>query len=282
MKKFSIILAALATLLFSSCSKTFYQVYQVEGDQMNVTDEAIVFDNDDCSVLYNLWSSGGNMSFLFTNKTDHSLYLIMSESFYIQNGEARDYYKEGAETFTNSYSVSEAAAASATLLGQVNVGWKWYNGNISATNVTRKSSSSSKTITNINPKVICIPPYSSKYITSFSILNQVQLICDNPKRNYPKSYVRVGGPYSKEDSPLTFRNRIAYTTDPESRDFHFIDNFFWVSSYTNYSTKAATEKVEVEQCNTSSRKAISNNGVKMKVFKIDNAHSFYNSYIKKQ
>ena len=102
MKKFSIILAALATLLFSSCSKTFYQVYQVEGDQMNVTDEAIVFDNDDCSVLYNLWSSGGNMSFLFTNKTDHSLYLIMSESFYIQNGEARDYYKEGLETFTKT------------------------------------------------------------------------------------------------------------------------------------------------------------------------------------
>ena len=282
MKRFSIFLVVLTTLLFSSCSKTFYQVYQVEGEQMNVTDEAIVFDNDDCSVLYNLWSNGGNMSFLFTNKTGQSLYLIMSESFYIQNGEARDYYKEGSETFTTSYSVSEAAAASATLLGQVNAGGKWYNGNISTTKAIKKGFTSSKSVTNINPKVICIPPYSSKYITSFGILKQVQLICDNPKTNYPKHSVRVGGTYTKEDSPLSFRNRIAYTTNPESRDFHFIDNSFWVSYYTNYSDKAATEKIKVERCNTNSRKTISKNGFEMKVFKIDNAHSFYNSYKKER
>ena len=282
MKKFKFFLLALTALMFTSCSKTFYQVYQVESDQMTVTDEAIVFDNDDCSVHYNLWSKGGNMSFLFTNKTGQSIYLIMSESFYIQNGEARDYYKEGSETFTTSYSVSEAAAASATLLGLVNVGGKWYDGSVSATNGIKKGLSSSKSITNINPKIICIPHYSSKYITSFGILNKVQLICDDPKTNYPKTSAIVGGTYSKENSPLTFRNRIAYTANPESRDFHFIDNSFWVSSYVNYSAKAATKKIKVEQCNTSSHKSISNNGIEMRVFKIDNAHSFYNSYIKKQ
>lgn len=280
MKKISTFALLLASILLSSCSTTFYQVYQVDSDQMDVTDEAIVYENDDCSVLYNLWSNGGNMSFLFTNKTGKSLYLIMSESFYIQNGEARDYYKEGSETFTTSYSVSEAAAASATLLGKVNVGGKWYNGNVAATVVEKKGMTSSKSVTNINPKVICIPPYSSKYITSFGILNQAQLICDNPKMNYPKMTAKVGGSYSKDNSPLTFRNRIAYTTDPDSRDFHFIDNSFWVSSYTNYSTKAATENIKVERCNTSNRKAISNNGFEMNVFKIDNAHSFYNSYKK--
>ena len=86
MNKINSIIVAFATMLmFSSCSSTFYQVYQVEAEQMEVTDNAIIFENDDCTVLYDLWANGGNMSFLFTNKTDNSIYLVMSESFYIQN-----------------------------------------------------------------------------------------------------------------------------------------------------------------------------------------------------
>jgi len=153
-------------LAMTSCSKTFYQVYKVNAEDMDVSDEAIKFENADCSVFYNLWADGGNMSFLFTNKTDHSLYLDMSESFYIKNGDAKDYYKEGSETYTTTYSVSEAVAASATLFGQVYTGGRWYDASVSGQAAVKKDAAASKSVTNINPKIICIPPYSSKYITS--------------------------------------------------------------------------------------------------------------------
>lgn len=280
-KTFFAALVAAASCVLTSCSTTFYQVYQIESDQLKETQDALSYENDDCIVSYNLWSKGGNLSFLFTNKTDHSLYLELSESFFIRNGEAIDYYHEGSVTTTNTYSVSESLQASAALLGYINMNGKWYDGAVAATEKVTKGASSSKSVTMQNPKVICIPPYSSKYITSFSILKNAQLECNNPRLNYPKRSAGNNGTYNAQNSPLTFRNRIAYATDPDSKDFHYIDNSFWMSSYTNYSKKAATKTVMNKPCNTQGNNFLNSNGVKTTVFTINSANRFYNDYIKK-
>ncbi len=267
--------------MLASCSKNFYQVYQIETDQLKVSQDALSYENDDCIVSYNLWSKGGNLSFLFTNKTDHSLYLEMSESFFIRNGEAIDYYHEGSTTTSVGYTVSESLQASAALLGYINMNGKWYDGTVAASDKVTKGASASKSVTLENPKVICIPPFSSKYITSFSILKTAQLECNNPKQNYPKKVSGNVGSYNAQNTPLSFRNRLAYATSPDSKDFHFIDNSFWMSSYSNYSKKSATKTVTNKPCNTKGNNFLNSNGIKTTVFTINSANRFYNEYVKK-
>lgn len=274
-------LVVAASCLLSSCAKTFYQVYQIEADQLKESQDALAFENDDCIVSYNLWSKGGNLSFLFTNKTDHSLYLEMSESFFIRNGEAIDYYHEGSVTTTASYSVSESMQASAALLGYINMNGKWYDGAVAVSDKITKGASASKSVTLENQKIICIPPYSSKYITSFSILKNAQLECNQPKMNYPKKASKQIARYNANNTPLSFRNRLAYTTNPDGKDFHYIDNSFWLSSYTNYSKKAATKTVTNKPCNTRGNNFLNSDGIITTVFTINSANRFYNEYTKK-
>ena len=50
-------------LLCSSCSKTFYQVYEVKSNELEMKNISLVFENDECRVLYNLWSEGGIIRF---------------------------------------------------------------------------------------------------------------------------------------------------------------------------------------------------------------------------
>ena len=78
-----LLLAAIAaSLMLSSCGKVFYQVYTVEAPGSIEKENALVYENEDCKVMYNLWSEDGYIGFIFKNKTDKDLFVILPQTFF--------------------------------------------------------------------------------------------------------------------------------------------------------------------------------------------------------
>ena len=78
--------------------------------------------------------------------------------------------------------------------------------------------------------------------------------------------------YTQGDTPLSFRNRIAYTFNEQSSEINYIEHQFWLSSLQNYSEKAAISKQKIEECETKSRKV-------QRSFTMYSPSKFYNRYI---
>lgn len=268
----TLIFSALAAMLLGSCSRNIYQVYDVQSD-LKQTENSLVYSNDECEITYNLWGESGSLSFLASNKTDNDIFIVLAQSFFIRNGIAYDYYTEGSESFTRLYSSSANESATAMINGYLQNGGKW--GTASAGYIAGKSHSQafSKSHTVVDPKFICIPAHSTKLINSFSISNYSYIECGNKAQNYPNKQSATIH-YSKSNSPLIFRNRIAYTFDTANTLYKYIDNGFYVSSLTNYSKKAAMKNISEKDCNT---------GItfKREKFTIDAPNRFYNVYHKK-
>ncbi len=110
------------TLLFSACQKRFYQVYEVASEQLDHKKDALVFENSEVKVRYNLWSQQGELAFVIENKTDEDLFIDLSRSFLIKNGEAMDYYEDLQQstqtTRSATTSVGGGCLQSAAVLGQ--------------------------------------------------------------------------------------------------------------------------------------------------------------------
>src|SRR5690554_6151828 len=95
MKTKQFILFVLTIMTLSSCKTTYYQVYKaVSTEQLTIEQNALVYEDENCEIAYNLWADGGDFGFSFYNKTDHNIYLNLAESFFILNGVAHDYYKD--------------------------------------------------------------------------------------------------------------------------------------------------------------------------------------------
>lgn len=114
MKKFFMKTALVAVLGLSmvSCKSTFYQVYDVDYDSnMKMQDNSLVYENEDCKVLYNLWSEGGFVKFAIINKTDKDIFVNLTQTFFTLNGLANEYY-QGRTYSTATYNQVTTTSAS--------------------------------------------------------------------------------------------------------------------------------------------------------------------------
>ena len=86
------ILFAFFFLSLMSCSNyNFVQVYEIQSENCSKDNDVLTYSNDDCSVMYDFWSEGGDGGFIFHNKTNKNIYLVMSMSSFIKNGMVNDY-----------------------------------------------------------------------------------------------------------------------------------------------------------------------------------------------
>ena len=72
---------AAIVLCMVSCKSSYYQVYEVSTDNLKTQDNSLVYENEDCKVLYNLWSLDGELRFAVQNKTDKDIFVNMGQSF---------------------------------------------------------------------------------------------------------------------------------------------------------------------------------------------------------
>lgn len=237
---FSTAIACIAISFLASCTSDYLQVYVVKSS-LTKTENALKFSNEDCCIYYNLWNENGDLGFLFENKADQDIFLCMPQSFVIKNDIAYDYYEEGSQTKTTSSVVLASSSAMARFNGYFYGNFKWFPGSISNASSVGTSISHAMSKTSINPRVICIPAHSLKSVTGYSISAFVYKDCDDMQFTYPRSNSRTIE-YEKYNSPLVFRNRIAYSFDCNCEDIRIVDNEFYVSSVTNYKRKKATTK----------------------------------------
>lgn len=249
MKK-QLLVSLIGLTLLTSCSeKMYYQVYQLESADVAQKENLLFFENEDCTITYNLWANGGDLSFLMHNKTNENMYILMSQSFFILNGIANNYYSESQYGKTVTGMAALSSSKQVSLSGYLTKSYSWYPTTLSRQISSTAGVSTSKSVLTKEPEYICIPPKSAKFIRGFNISDYVYKDCDNYDQNYPKiSSTAVR--YTQDNSPLKFRNRLAYALGKEDAKTLYIDHSFWLSSFQNYSDKGAFSEEKVEECET--------------------------------
>jgi hypothetical protein len=270
MKK-HLLVFALSIMVLTSCTTFSYQVYEVKSSDLTQKENSLVFENEDCKISYNLWGRNGSMAFIFENKGERDIFIDMSQSFFIKNDAAFDYFKD--RTFeTRSYgSVDFGYSVLRTYLD--NNGY-WPSRYYIPLKVSAKSSASVKAgysmaITEKEKEFVCIPAKAFKVIDEYQIYPTFVQVCDK-KVDFPKTSSTVKT-YNQNDTPLKIRNRVAYSFKEDNKSLKFIENSFWLSSIQNYSRKAAIETNKDKECYTGYK-------IKREFFKIGAPNKFYVTY----
>lgn len=263
-------MVVVACMGLTSCKQLYYQVYDVKSDALKQEDNSLVYENNDLKVMYNLWGENGSVGFILQNKTDKDLFVDMDKTFFIFNGQANDYFKNREYSAATTDVASVGYGFSQTYWG-VNGFWPTqYYVPTTASALTKLMKGQSHGITTKEKLIVCIPAHAYKVISEYKVSPRFVKTCERSK-DFPKRTANVAN-YSESSSPVKFKNRIAYSFDSDCKNLQHIENSFYVSSVTNYSKKAAVEKVrEKTDCYSSQKQ-------KRQYFKIGGPDKFYKTY----
>jgi len=253
-----------AVMLFASCgSPIYYQVCKTQSQTVKPNGEVISYDDSRCRIDYNLWAEHGDAGFVFYNKTDEVIHLLLDESFYVLNDVAYDYYQNRAVTEGSSSVIASSSG----------IGFGGYSrfGVVSAFSKSTVSGST-KSITVTEPKTISIPPKTAKRISEFDISQTTYRDCDLLR--YPSARKVKSKVFSATDSPLKFYNAITYKVGANENKIT-VRNDFHVSEITNYPDKEMFKTVSKEFCGEKDYN-------RMRVFKDIGSDRFYIKYAKEE
>lgn len=262
MKRYAYYLLLILSLLISSCSPFyFYQVAKVTTDKnIQKNANALVYEDMNCTVTYDLWRNGGNAGFQLYNKSDSTIYVDLGESFFILNGIANDYYKNRvySESTSSGTIKMKSTQRAASLSGIHDSGIAQLVG-LASTSTKGTSLSSTTSVLQNEQRIVCIPPRSSKYIAEYSISESAIRDCDLLR--FPtKKGIKLKS-FTKENSPLVFSNRISYKVGDADNDVK-IDNSFFVSEVCNYPESEVIEWEYKTFCGENSALTYKNNKLK--------------------
>lgn len=234
-------------LLFSSCSTLYYQVYTVKSDNVKEQNNALVYENDDCQIIYNLWSDGGRSGFIFFNKTDKNIFVDLNKCFFIKNNKAYDYFFNRSSTLSQTNEIMAYGSASLKFGEYFDADKYTFINSIYDPEIISRSASVAKTkgasssftkgISYKEKDIICIPPKSFKEINEYLISNEVLLIDAGKMFPYKTPYKFT---FDELNTPLKFSNAICYFMDNDND--YIINNDFYVESIENHSEKSFIKK----------------------------------------
>lgn len=278
----------LTLVLFSSCSTLYYQVYTVKSDNVKEQGNALVYENDDCQIIYNLWSDGGRSGFIFFNKTDKNIFIDLNKCFFIKNNKAYDYFLNRNSTSLQTNTIMAYGSASLKFSEYFDADKYTFINSIydpeiisrsaSITKAKGAGSSYTKGISYKEKDIICIPPKSFKEINEYLISNEV-LIEEGKMLPKKEPYKFT---FDKLNTPLKFSNVICYFMDNDND--YIINNDFYVESIENHSNKSAIKKEVYQKKYNSKDNYADYNGDVEKfnyyryIFTISGPNKFYISY----
>lgn len=233
----------LLLLCLASCKVNYYQVYEAKSPELTQKDNSMVFENEDCKISYNLWRPNGSMAFIFENKTNKDIFIDMTQTFFIKNGAANDYYKNRTYETRTIESLSLGYSVSQTYIG-VDGYWPSQYA-VPLVTSAKKQAEVSKAVSIKESEYVCVPAKSYKVIDYYNIYPQFEKTCDK-KKDYPRIESTLNT-YDESNSPLKFKNKIAYSFQKNNSSLKHIENSFWLSSIKNYSKKGAIEKRKIRE-----------------------------------
>lgn len=264
MKKKLFYLVTLLSIFFVSCKPSvFYQVYETVPKNLKNESSFLVYEDNQCTVTYNLWSNGGNPGFVFHNKTNELIYVLLDESFFVLNGTAYDYFQNRV------FSSSSATATQSTKTNSLTQWGGWLTA-VSAQQQHSISFNSQNGVTEMESKTISIPPRTSKQISEFKINDVLFRSCD--LFLYPTNKQIKSLTYNEENTPVQFYNFITYKVGQTSNR-QVVRHDFYISSITNYSEKDFYRLESDEFCGKKSQ-------FKKQFFNHNAPERFYFRYVK--
>lgn len=256
MKNKHLLYLVMALAILTSCSQSFYQVYKVKTDnQLETSSNALIYEDDNCIVTYNLWAENGNIGFRFFNKTDENILLNLEKSFFILGDNAEPYYQ--GRTFSYSSAVSKSASNTVAKSGSVS-GFNYFGlfqtNAMAATSSLGATASSGGSVSYKEPKVVIVPPNSSTLVSEFEINDA--LVRDCKLFKYPKAKQINTVSFNEAESPVKFANRITYSLEGATEEIVFA-NHFYISEVTNLPAKDVFGYEYEEFCGQKGKEQIS-------------------------
>jgi hypothetical protein len=248
-------LLAMPLLLFS-CTTAYYQVYTASPENGTISKDEVVFENDHCTVSYNLWSNGGDVGFTFFNKTDKDITLDLTKSFFVINGYSKEYFRN------RSYSGSWMNGLSQSRIGDP---YPYY---YSAPKVITGTAAASKSITFVEKPEITVPAGTKVQVAEYTVTDRRFVDCDLKK--YPQPGTTEKLDFDRSGSPFVFYNLITYRTSQLEKRF---ENRFHVSSIANFPSSAMFTTVDTSMCGRTL-------STPEQVFRSTAPNTFYFQYLK--
>lgn len=231
MKQLIISLAVIFLLQSCSSTKSFYQHFETKSENMSIENEHYVFENDDLKITYNLWAEYGQLYFTVMNKTNEILSIDLTQSFFVVNDFAYDYYKDVQVGESSSYATNYTYASQYT---DYNHSGEIYN--------TEKSASVYSYVSN-SQKTLRIPSGYYKQINKYNLINDYFRVCGI--KSYPGRREHPAKSFSKEDTPLRFSNIITYKIGEKENQ---IENTFYVSQISIFRYSEYIETQDFYEC----------------------------------
>jgi len=212
----SIIYAVIVILSPSCASPYFYQILSTKQVDDTSSPNNCAYEDANCSICYDFWSSCGEVRFLVTNKTDEFMYIDMKQSFFILNDIAYDYYRN--RTF-----VRRVAGGASDYIVQNFV---------------------AQSIECVEQEIVSIPPHSSKMFGEYCIMDGIYRECGlllYPEQNNSSKQLY----FDAQNSPIQFKNIITYKVG--NNDEVVISNRFYVNEifnipYSSFSSRKLVDK----------------------------------------
>lgn len=227
-------------ILFSSCSKSFIQIFDTATTNAKSSEGFWVFETDTIKVTYEFWASKGVMSFSVFNKIDKPIYIDWKNCSFIYNSNKLNYWVDEQQSALLSY-----------------YGGYYYNGPLIKPGYSINEGVQASASTTVKPeRITFIPPKSFYYRSQFYLMPVDYFKIDRKKaiksvvarNDKPKKQTTVYEMnFDNSTTPLKFRNYLAFSFTENATNFYFIDNEFYLTSlkemdYRHYRGKILTSK----------------------------------------
>ena len=224
----------LIIIFYTSCAKKKYiQFFYTNSINRPVINGHWSFENDTISISYNFFNKNGMMSFEIYNKLDKPIYIDWKNSSFIFNNQKLNYWVEEQKTTSSIFMLSHSRPtrylAPRDYLG--------LNGQF--TNETIGiSQGNSSSVTVKAERVTFLPPKSKCNYSNYVLLPGNSFAFDYKKVtrreiNRPNDIQKKENIFEiifdKSNSPLVFRNFLAFTFEESGRNFNYVDNEFYLS-----------------------------------------------------
>lgn len=226
-----------------SCSSNYFQLCKVSSDLPTSSSGAYQYTNQDVEIQYNFWSYGGKIYFSIKNNTDNALYIDLSKSFLIKNGNAYDYFLNRTITSSSALTTSKGTESSVNTLGYFNSSNHLYKtpGSLTSFDISSLSSQHTISISSEEQKIVIIPPHAAKDFGEYYIMTNRYQDCDLYEAPSKKNSVSMD--FNLLTSPVAFTNLICYRVCEEGTD-QIIENNFFIKEVTNQHYKSTIHKIK--------------------------------------
>ncbi len=220
--KYALLIVLAITLI--GCKSTYVKVYETKSKKnIGVEDNKYVYENDTLKVIYNFWYNKGLVDFTIYNKLDIPIYIDWKKSSYIDNSVKLNYWEDEENTLSAGIQ-----------------SFYYYNGyynEFSDYQHSGRSKTISKSSKTKEERITFIPPKSIYKRAQYHILpNDINTFGNNaPYKEVPlngnsKSITKFyEKKFTKENTPLIYRNFLTSSLTEDFESEFYIDNEFYIS-----------------------------------------------------